>query len=95
MLQAAEEDRLEYIPWDFKYFAKLPGNQILEDMQPVIRKSLDATGMFVCPPSSPSPEAKRNTVSSWVRDLSRYSKKGALKVHSTEFLRLVLKDERM
>lgn len=79
MLQAAEEDSLEYIPWDFKYFAKLRGNQILEDMQPVIRKSLDATGMFVCPPSSPSPEAKRNTVSSWVRYLSRYSDRGAPK----------------
>ena len=57
---------MEYIPWDFKYYAKLRGNQILEDMQPVIRKSLDATGMFVCPPSSPSPEANRNTLSDWV-----------------------------
>lgn len=60
---------MEYIPWDFKYFAKLRGNQILEDMQPVIRKALDATGMFVCPPSSPSPQANRNTVSSWVSKL--------------------------
>ena len=58
---------MQYIPWDFKYYAKLRGNQILEDMQPVIRKSLDATGMFVCPPSSPSPEANRNTLSDWVR----------------------------
>ncbi|CAL5218518.1 g205 [Coccomyxa viridis] len=62
---AAEEDSVEYIPWDFKYFAKLRGNQILEDMQPVIRKALNAMGMFVCPPSSPCPEANRNTVSSW------------------------------
>ena len=67
---------MEYIPWDFKYFAKLRGNQILEDMQPVIRSSLDATGMFVCPPSSPSPEANRNAVSSWVRALSLW--KGSL-----------------
>ncbi len=67
MLQAAEEDSVEYIPWDFKYFAKLRGNQILEDMQPVIRKALNEMGMFVCPPSSPCPEANRNTVSSWVR----------------------------
>ena len=66
MLQAAEEDSVEYIPWDFKYFAKLRGNQILEDMQPVIRKALNAMGMFVCPPSSPCPEANRNSVSSWV-----------------------------
>ena len=95
MLQAAEEDCLEYIPWDFKYFAKLRGNQILEDMQPVIRKSLDATGMFVCPPSSPSPEAKRNTVSSWVRDLSRYSDKGAQKCNPLNIPRLVLIDKRM
>ena len=64
--QAGEGDAVEYIPWDFKYFAKLRGNQILEDMQPVIRSSLDATGMFVCPPSSPSPEANRNAVSCWV-----------------------------
>lgn len=66
VLQAAEEDSVEYIPWDFKYFAKLRGNQILEDMQPVIRKALTAVGMFVCPPSPPCPEANRNTVSSWV-----------------------------
>ncbi len=65
-LQAAEDNIVEYIPWDFKYYAKLRGNQILEDMQPVIRRSLDATGMFVCPPSSPSPEAGRNCLSDWV-----------------------------
>ena len=67
MVQAAEEDSVEYIPWDFKYFAKLRGNQILEDMQPVIKKALNEMGMFVCPPSSACPEANRNTVSSWVR----------------------------
>ena len=59
MLQAAEEDSVDYIPWDFKYFAKLRGNQILEDMQPVIRKALNVVGMYVCPPSSPCPEANR------------------------------------
>ena len=69
MLQAAEEDSVDYIPWDFKYFAKLRGNQILEDMQPVIRKALNVVGMYVCPPSSPCPEANRNAVSSWVRHL--------------------------
>ena len=70
MQQAAEEDSVEYIPWDFKYSAKLRGKQILENMQPVIRKALNMMGMYRCPPSSPCPEANCNSVSSWVRHAS-------------------------
>ena len=79
VLQAAEEESVEYIPWDFKYFAKLRGNQILEDMQPVIRKALTAVGMFICPPSPPCPEANRNAVSSWVR---RHSPANLMHAHN-------------
>lgn len=58
---------MRYIPWDFKYYAKLRGGQILSDIVPVMTRALDETGFFLCAPAPPSSEARRTNASSWVR----------------------------
>jgi hypothetical protein len=62
-----EKERVQYIPWDFKYYAKLRGGQVLSDIAPVAARCLDATGLFLCAPAPPSSEARRTNASDWVR----------------------------
>lgn len=48
----AAEKRISYVPWDFKRCAKRRGGQILSEISPCIKESLQRTGMFVCAPSN-------------------------------------------
>ncbi len=65
--QVPAEDHVRYIPWDFKYYAKLRGGQILSDIVPVMTCALDETNFFLCAPAVPSSEARRTNASDWVR----------------------------
>ena len=58
---------MRYIPWDFKYYAKLRGGQILSDIVPVMTRALDETSFFLCAPAAPSSEARRTNATAWVR----------------------------
>ncbi len=68
--QAPAEDHVRYIPWDFKYYAKLRGGQILSDIVPVMTCALDETNFFLCAPAVPSSEGRRTNASDWVRPWS-------------------------
>ena len=51
-LQLPGEQKIKYVPWDFKRSAKRRGSQILTEMSPCIKKGLAQTGAFICAPSS-------------------------------------------
>jgi hypothetical protein len=63
---------VRYVPWDFKYYAKLRGGQILSDIAPVMTRSLEETGFFLCAPAAPSSEARRTNTTAWVRLTDSY-----------------------
>ena len=54
VVQAADAQRISYIPWDFNYHAKQRSSFILADMASVIRTGLDATGFFFIRPADDS-----------------------------------------
>lgn len=73
-LQASGKLKVQHIPYDFKWHAKQPGADILQDMAPVLRTALDKTGIFVCPPAPPSVVASRACLSnSWVGHVFQHS----------------------
>ncbi|BDA44397.1 probable phosphoinositide phosphatase SAC1 at N-terminal half [Coccomyxa sp. Obi] len=65
------DDHVRYIPWDFKYYAKLRGGQILSDIVPVMTRALDETNFFLCAPAVPSSEARRTNASDWEPEVQR------------------------
>ncbi|KAK9915535.1 hypothetical protein WJX75_000406 [Coccomyxa subellipsoidea] len=67
------EDCVRYVPWDFKYYAKLRGGQILSDIAPVMTRSLEETGFFLCAPAAPSSEARRTNTTAWEPEVQRQS----------------------
>lgn len=67
VIQEPEAEHVQYIPWDFKYYAKLRGGEILADIAPVVTRCLNATGLYLCAPAPPSLEARRTNDTDWVR----------------------------
>ena len=66
-VQRPEGEKLLYIPWDFNYWAKQRGSQILTHIAPVIKQSLAHTGLFICAPVAPATVAAAKDRSEWVR----------------------------
>ena len=66
-MQRPDGEKLLYIPWDFNYWAKQRGSQILTHIAPVIKQSLAHTGLFICAPVAPATVATAKDRSEWVR----------------------------
>lgn len=63
LLQRNEEEKIIYMPWDFNYWAKRRGSQLLTHIAPIIKQSLQHTSFFVCAPvaAAASGEASSET----------------------------------
>ena len=65
-LQRPEGSKVAYIPWDFNFWAKQRGSQILTHLAPIVRQCLQQTSFFLCGAVAPATldtnEGKSNVV---------------------------------